>query len=96
MFVVLITYQKPLEQIELWIEEHRDFLKKYYASGHFLASGRKQPRTGGVILSRAQSLSELENILHEDPFYRENLAAYEIVEFIPGMTADGLQMLLET
>ena len=47
---------------------HVRFLKKYYASGHFLVSGRKIPRDGGIILAVGKRRDEIEAIIKEDPF----------------------------
>ncbi len=49
MFIANLTYIKPLSEVEKYLEEHIAFLDKYYASGKFICSGRKNPRTGGVI-----------------------------------------------
>ncbi|MFA6630592.1 MAG: YciI family protein, partial [Sulfuricurvum sp.] len=69
--------------------------KEQYALGHFLASGRKVPRTGGVILARGASCEEIEAIVTLDPFYRHGVAEYEITEFSPTMTVDALEFLRE-
>jgi uncharacterized protein YciI len=69
--------------VDKFIEEHVRYLDKYYEKGHFLMSGRKEPRMGGVILAQASSVEEINIILAEDPFHRENLANYEVTEFIP-------------
>ncbi len=95
MFIVSISYQCPLSDIEPHLEEHIAFLNRYYVNGTFLASGRKNPRTGGIILAIADNQQKLESILKEDPFKREQLAHYEITEFIPSKTAPGLEHLLE-
>ena len=42
---------------------HVRFLEKYYASGHFLVSGRKIPRDGGVILAVGEDRDEIEAII---------------------------------
>ena len=94
MFVVLLTYTKPLDVIDALLEEHVRFLDANYARGVFLASGRREPRTGGVILARAQSRGALETILADDPFSREGAAAYEVIEFIPGKVTPQLDGLL--
>lgn len=52
MFIVNLTYIKPLDEVEKFLEKHIDFLNQYYTKGHFIASGRKNPRTGGIILMR--------------------------------------------
>ncbi len=86
MFLILLSYKKPLADVDLFVAEHREFLERHYASGRFLLSGRKEPRTGGVILASAGSRAEVEAVVREDPFHREGLADYEIVEFLPSMS----------
>jgi uncharacterized protein YciI len=50
----------------------------------FIASGRKIPKTGGVILSQLKDRTMLEEIIKKDPFYIHEIADYEIVQFSPG------------
>lgn len=95
MFIVSLEYQKELADVDLHIEDHIKYLKKYYALGKFIASGRKVPRTGGVILVNTSSRNELELILKEDPFNISGVASYEIIEFIPSMTADGFEKMAD-
>lgn len=95
MFLVILTYQKPLDVIDVLLEAHVHYLDDQYGRGVFLASGRREPRTGGVIIARAESRSVLEAILAEDPFAREGAASYEVIEFIPGKVAPQLAALLD-
>jgi uncharacterized protein YciI len=95
MFLILLNYIKPLQNVDCLIGEHRRFLERHYASGTFLLSGRKEPRTGGVILARATSRNEVERILKEDPFSIEAVAEYTIIEFVPTMAAENLVYLKE-
>lgn len=95
MFIISLTYIKPLEEVDEYLTDHVDYLKDQYRLGNFLASGRKVPRTGGVILARAVSREEVETIVRLDPFYRHQVAAYEITEFTPTMTSDALACLRE-
>ncbi|KFF03945.1 YciI family protein [Chryseobacterium luteum] len=83
MFIISLTYKTSLENVERFIPEHNDFLEKHYQSGNFIASGRKEPRTGGIILADAISKKEVEEIIQEDPFYIHQVADYTITEFIP-------------
>lgn len=94
MFVVLLTYIAPLEAVDRYLAEHREFLERHYAAGNFLLSGRKQPREGGVILATADSRDRLEAILGTDPFCIHGLASYEVVEFLPTMAAPALRVLV--
>ena len=84
-----------MEAIDKELNNHIDYLKKQYAAGNFLASGRKIPRNGGVILAKAQSREVLDEILKQDPFNQNNLADYEVIEFVPSMTSKELSYLLE-
>jgi len=93
MFVLKLTYLKPVEEVDRALDEHRAYLVEHYASGHFLASGRQTPRVGGVILAMAANRSEIESIARRDPFVRKQLADYEITEFAPTMTSEALSSL---
>ncbi|HZF71435.1 YciI family protein [Sulfuricurvum sp.] len=95
MFIISLTYIKPLEEVDVLLEEHIAYLKEQYALKNFLASGRKVPRIGGVILAHAISREEIETIISLDPFHRHGIAEYEITEFIPTMTVNELAFLRE-
>lgn len=94
MFIVELTYQKELTEIDQHIEAHKNFLRKYYSSKHFIVSGRKSPRTGGIILVNAENRAEVQGIMTEDPFYKNNLASYTITEFIPTMSQNGFEFMI--
>lgn len=67
------------------------YLRKHYQAGDFLVSGRRVPRTGGVILAKGDEPESVAAIVEEDPFVREGAATYEIVQFNPSQTAPGLR-----
>lgn len=93
MFIVLLDYVQPLSAIETHLEAHRRFLDRHYATGHFLASGPQNPRTGGAILAKGSSRKELNEVLAEAPFYREQIASYQVVEFEPNKFGAGVEPL---
>jgi uncharacterized protein YciI len=90
MFVIELTYKAPLEEIDRHMKEHVAFLKKYYAAGNFLVSGRQIPREGGIILAHGESKEQVRAIVEEDPFVRRKLAEYRIVEFRASQRADDI------
>jgi len=94
MFIVSVTYQKSLEVVESRLPAHVAFLDKFYSKGVFIASGRKVPRSGGIILVQGVSRPELEDILEQDPFKSNGVAVYEITEFVPNRTAPDFTQLL--
>jgi uncharacterized protein YciI len=94
MFVVNLTYVRPLDEVDRQLAGHRAFLARQYAAGAFLASGPKEPRTGGIILARAASKEALEAILAEDPFLVSGVAHYDIIQFSALAAAPGLESLI--
>ena len=91
MFVIELTYTAALSEIDAHMRAHVAFLKKYYASGNFLVSGRKIPRDGGIILAVGRTREEIEAIVCEDPFYTHGLAQFRIIEFRASQRADNIQ-----
>ena len=95
MFILNLTYKSELEKIDEFLNAHIDFLNEQYELGHFLISGRKTPRTGGIIIANVKSLSELERIIEKDPFKKNELAHYQLIEFLPTKTCEELKFLLK-
>lgn len=93
MFIVTLTYIRPVEEIDAHMEAHVAWLRRHYDSGLFVASGRQVPRVGGVILARSGDRAALEAVLAQDPFAQHKLARLDIVEFTPSMTAPGAEAL---
>jgi uncharacterized protein YciI len=81
MFIINLNYIAPLEKIDALMKEHMVFLKKAYAENLFIASGRKVPRTGGIILATGKSKAEFESLMQLDPFVAKGLAEFSIIEF---------------
>jgi uncharacterized protein YciI len=79
LYLVLLHYRVPLEEVERHLEAHRRYLHEHYAAGRFLLSGPQVPRTGGAILARAASRDELMRAIEADPFHRVGVADYEVV-----------------
>lgn len=95
MFIISLTYKVPLEDVERYIPEHNAFLEKYYDLGRFIASGRKEPRTGGIILCNAQSKNEVEQLIQEDPFHFHQIANYDITEFLPSKYNENFKIFIK-
>ena len=95
LFVIELIYKVPLTKIDAAMTAHVRFLEKYYASGHFLVSGRKIPRDGGVILAVGQDREEIEAIMGEDPFCARGLADVRIIQFRASQRAGDIQQRIE-
>jgi uncharacterized protein YciI len=95
MFVIELTYKAGLAEIDASMAAHVKFLKKYYAAGNFLISGRKIPRDGGIILAVGESRQHIDVIIREDPFYERGLADFRVIEFRASQRADDIQKRIE-
>ena len=84
MFIANLKYKKSIEEVNTVLEAHLEYLDKYFEKGKFICTGKKSfPELGGVILFDSNNLEEAKKILYEDPFYVEEIADYEIIEFQP-------------
>ena len=95
MFIIELVYKADLATIDAHMTAHVKFLKKYYALGNFLVSGRKVPRDGGIILAVGKSRSDIEALVREDPFHRHGLAEFRVIEFRASQIADDIQDRIE-
>lgn len=95
MFLVILSYIRPLDEVDAHLDAHRAFLDEQYRRGVFVLSGPRQPRSGGVILARAESAEALERVLASDPFHVHGLARYELHAFAVRAAAPGLEHLIE-
>lgn len=85
MFIAILTYQKPLSEVDRFLAAHREYLAKHYAAGEFIASGPQTPRVGGVIMMKVDNRTAVDAIIAEDPFHINGIADYQIMEFTPTM-----------
>jgi len=95
MFIINLNYIVPLEKLDAHMTEHVKYLHKYYKQNVFVASGRKVPRTGGIILALAKSKEEVNRIISEDPFYIHKLAEFTVTEFLTSQSHPDLKNLLK-
>lgn len=95
MFVIELIYKADLAKIDAHMAAHVRFLRKHYDAGRFVASGRKIPRDGGIILAVGESRQQIEAIAVEDPFVIHGLAEVRIVEFRVSQRAKDIQQRIE-
>lgn len=83
MFVVILTYQKPLSEVDAHLAAHRGFLETCYQKNQLIASGPQNPRTGGIFISQLKNRSEMDVLIAQDPFHKQGIASYQVIEFDP-------------
>ncbi|TGK01225.1 hypothetical protein EHQ53_09095 [Leptospira langatensis] len=82
-FLIELEYTVPMEKLNEVTPAHREFLQTQYDKGVLLLSGPRVPRDGGMIIGKSSSLEELQEIMKNDPFVKENCAKYIYKEFAP-------------
>lgn len=95
MFLIELMYLADLSEIDAAMRAHMVFLKKHYAAGTFVMSGRKVPRDGGIILALAESREQIEEIMQKDPFCSRGLATFRVTEFRVSQRADDIPKRVE-
>ena len=81
MFVITLTYVKPLKEIDALMNAHVAFLETQFHKGTFVAAGRQDPRVGGIILARNSTRAALDALMRQDPFVTAQAATFTITEF---------------
>ncbi|MEK6734705.1 MAG: YciI family protein [Pseudomonadota bacterium] len=95
LFIIIVKYIVDLEIVAQHRDAHLEYLDKYYAKRVFLASGRQNPRFGGVIIAKATSREKLYEILAQDPFHQHLCAEYQAIEFEPNKGTKGFKEFLQ-
>jgi uncharacterized protein YciI len=91
MFIIELVYKADLTEIDTHMRAHMAWLNKHYAAGTVLVSGRQVPRDGGIILAVGKSRADIEAIAKEDPFCKNGLAEFRVIEFRASQRADDIQ-----
>lgn len=94
LFVIVLTYVRPLEEIDAARADHIAWLQRGYDDGTFLASGPRIPRNGGIILAKGESLEKVAARLTHDPFHERGLATAEIFPFEANMLSNAMRVVV--
>lgn len=95
MYLVQVTYIKPIQDVDSHLASHRAFLDNYYKSGNLLCSGPQNPRVGGIIVCNFPNIDDVWNFIHKDPFFINEIAAYKAIEFNPVKYAKRFEQFLK-
>ena len=95
MFIIELRYTADLAKVDARMREHMRFIRAHYASGHFIVSGRKIPRDGGIILAIGKDRAEIEAIARQDPFVTHGVAEAHVIEFRVSQHADDIQSRID-
>jgi uncharacterized protein YciI len=95
VYLLLARYSKPAEEVDRHLEAHKAWIGEHTAAGRFVATAREVPLIGGVIVATGGTIEEMREIVARDPFVLAGCSEYDIREFTPVRTAEGLERLLE-
>jgi uncharacterized protein YciI len=93
--VAVIRYRAPLEQVVVYQDPHRAYLRELKAKGVLIASGPCNPRFGGILLLRVSDddFKALDAIRDSDPFVQNGVAQYELLGWNPVIGKEDLDKL---
>lgn len=94
MFLVDMVFTQIEKITPELTEQHRHHLSKEYRNNTLMFGGRKEPRTGGILISKHASEVELRQVLNTDPFIKSGAVNYSITEFVPVMASDEYLTLI--
>lgn len=86
MFVIALTYTASIEVLDGLLADHRAWLDQGIADGWLLLAGRREPRTGGILLARGTK-ADIQEKAATDPFVVNGAASFELIEFLPARAA---------
>ena len=81
MYLILLTYIRPADEVAAARPAHREYLGTLYDQGKLVFSGPQDPPRGGVILARVDTEEEVQRIIAADPFFTDGVATYEAIRF---------------
>jgi uncharacterized protein YciI len=95
LYLIMLTYVRPPEQVAAHLEEHRAYLRRAIAAGQLIVSGRQMDDAGGVILVRAASEQAVRALVADDPFGQHGIATHQIIPFAANWSAPAFAPFLE-
>jgi len=95
MFIIQLTYKVALDEVDKYLQAHREFLDYYYKQGLLLVSGPMTPRTGGIIIALTKDRAYLESVLNQDPYHLAEIADYQLIEFTPVKHRDEIKAMIQ-
>ena len=95
MFILLLKFSDNKGNAGLFMEGHKEWIKRGFDDGVFLLAGSLQPNLGGGIVAHNTSLPDLQSRVNTDPFVAESVAKAEILEITPSKTDARLDCFLD-
>ena len=78
MFIISLTYTAPIDVLDGHLADHRAWLDQGIADGWLLLAGRREPRTGGILLARGE---------RNEIAAKAATESFDLIEFLPARAA---------
>lgn len=89
-----VQFTAPVAAVDALLPAHLAWLETQTAAGRFLAWGPKAPRTGGLIVARAQTREMLEALVAQDPYVTGGVARSTVIGWNPRFAVPALAGLV--
>lgn len=83
MFIIILTYTKPIDEVDRHLTAHKAWVTQGFADGAFILSGGQHPRTGGVLLAVGEERVAVQARAEQDPFVTAGVATFQLIEVVP-------------
>lgn len=93
MFIIILTYTKPLEEVDRHLADHKDWVKQGFDDGVFVLSGGQRPRVGGALIAIGGDRKAIDDRVQSDPFVRNGVASAQVLEVVPSTLDDRVSLL---
>lgn len=94
MFVVLLKFAENKSRAGEFMTDHNQWIQQGFEDNVFLLVGSLQPNLGGSVIANNISLTELQARVEADPFVKENIVSFEILEIEPKKADERLSFLV--
>ncbi|MBJ6120266.1 YciI family protein [Sphingomonas mollis] len=91
--LVLLTYVKPLDEVDRHRAAHVRWIENYVEENVMLLAGRRDPPTGGVLLFKGEADVVSEEAA-KDPFVVNGVATFEVIPFTATLAMEEIGDLL--
>lgn len=80
MYLLNVSYTKPLEEVTAHFPTHAAWVKQYIDAGIFIFAGPKKSKLGGVIGVKSIDKNKLMDLISEDSYVKNDVAEYQVID----------------
>lgn len=87
LYIVVLTYIRPVEEVHSHLDTHRDWLVEYAKRGSIIVAGPLEDRSGDALLASCKDRTELDSMLAKDSFHVHRLVECQVKAFTGALRA---------